>query len=209
MGKAAPIARLKRFYLDGFAVGDDRRRQELLAQRDMEALVRLAGTDGAVPVLGTVEELEDGLAIVTEWPAGPTLASFLETDQLDADERRDLAEALLMALGSVHAQGVVHRALTPECAHVLTNGAVVLTDFDFARVPGADAITHYLSGSEITPYQAPEVRLDPAKASLQSDVWSAARIVAEILGAMERRRAGRASAAWPLGPRASRSGAAR
>ena len=54
---------------------------------------------------------------------------------------QDLVEALSTALASVHAQGIVHRALTPACVHVLGDGRVVLTDFDFSRVPGETSIT--------------------------------------------------------------------
>ena len=73
------MARLKRFFLDALATGAERAAQELLARRDLNALIRLAGADGAVPVLSTVEETDDSLAVVTEWPSGPTLASFLDS----------------------------------------------------------------------------------------------------------------------------------
>ena len=182
IGDAAPRVRLKRFRLDTLAVGEEREAQALLARRDMDALIRLAGADGAVPMLSTVEELEDGIAVVTEWPSGPSIASLLDADDLTTEEREDLAEAFLAALQSVHAEGIVHRALTPACAHVLGAGRVVLTDFDFARVPGTASITQYLPAGTASDYVAPEVLLDPANASLSSDVWSATRIVLAIFG---------------------------
>ena len=62
MGPHAPLARLKRFLLDTLATGEDHRRQQLLARRDLDALIRLAGVDGAVPLLSTVEETEDSIS---------------------------------------------------------------------------------------------------------------------------------------------------
>ncbi len=155
IGPQAPLARLKRYFLDGLAVQEQRENQRRLARQDLEALIRLAGTDGAVPVLSAVEETEGAISVVTDWPQGPVLASKLEEDELDEEDADELVEALITAVASVHAEGLVDRALSPDCAHVLTNGRVVLTDFDFSRVPEASSITHLLPQSWTGPLPAP------------------------------------------------------
>jgi serine/threonine protein kinase len=182
MGPDAPLVRLKLFRFDTLATGANREAQQQLARSDLRALLRLNSTDGAALVLNNVEETDDCIAVVTAWPEGPTLASVMD-QELTADEAQDIADALVTALASVHAEGIVHRALTPRTAHLLEEqGRVVLTDFDFGRVPNDPSITAYLPDDWASDYTAPEVRGDPSAASAASDVWSAAAIVVELFG---------------------------
>lgn len=183
-GELSAVKRLKRFRLDTLLTGPEREDQRHRTRRDLEALERLAGADGAVPLVGTVEEIDDSFIVVTEWPEGRSLASMLALSPIHEEEAEEIAELFIEALASVHRAHVVHRALTPNCVHFLRSHRVVITDFDYARLPSVNGITR-LIGEELVPnaYLAPEVRSDAAKASAASDVWSAARICAEVLGA--------------------------
>ena len=92
-GSRAPPLRLKRYRLDPLATGQQAEAQRRRVRRDLEALGRLAGVGGAVPMVGGVEELDNDFIVVTPWPEGESLASILERAPLDDED----AEALFLA----------------------------------------------------------------------------------------------------------------
>jgi serine/threonine protein kinase len=176
-GEDARHMRLKRYWLDPLLTGEARLRQRERARRDLDALQRLNGADGAVPLVSAVEEIENSFIVVTEWPNGQSLASMLQEGTLEEHDAEEVFEALVGAVASIHRCGVVHRNLSPRCAHFLSTGRVVVTDFDYARLPNASGgVTQHIAGELDNEYVAPEVRTDPAQASKASDVWSLARI---------------------------------
>jgi serine/threonine protein kinase len=183
-GPQSQPLRVKRYRIDSLAVGPVADRQRERVRRDLETLNRLAGIDGAVPIVGAAEEFDDEFAIATPWPEGESIASILEGDPLSANDARDLFSALVAAVSSVHRSGVVHRNLSPRCAHLLADGRVMLTDFDYARLPDfTSSLTGVIQPELEGKYVAPEVRADAASASRASDVWSTARIGLSLFGA--------------------------
>lgn len=181
-GEAGREMRLKRYLIDPLLTGEERRAQRSRARRDLDALQRLAGADGAVPLVGAVEEVDDSFVVVTEWPNGESLASKISNGPLDAEEAQDILEALAFAVASIHRLGVTHRNLSPTCAHYLIDGRVVVTDFDYARLPATGGTVTRFLNELLGEYVAPEVREDPAEASKASDVWSIARIGLDLFG---------------------------
>lgn len=183
-GSGSIPLRLKRYRLDPLLTGQLAEAQRRRVRRDLEALGRLAGVGGAVPMVGGVEELDDEFVVVTTWPEGESLASILERAPLDPEDAEALFLATTRALASIHRAGVIHRNLNPRCAHVLRDGRVVLTDFDYARLPDAAAgLTELLRDELVGEYVAPEVGTDPSAVRKCSDVWSLARIGLDLFGA--------------------------
>src|SRR5262249_48854825 len=110
--------------------------------------------------------------------------SLLASGPLLEEDSTDVFVALVRAVASIHGAGVIHRNLSPRCAHLLRDGRVVLTDFDYARLPDAGAgFTELIRGELEGEYLAPEVRADPSSVTKASDVWSLARIGVELFGA--------------------------
>jgi serine/threonine protein kinase len=182
-GSHGKIVRLKRFTLDPLAVGETARLQLQQARRDLESLERLAGAEGAVPLVHAVEEIDNSLIVVTEWPQGESLASLLAGGELSPHLAEEAFVAVAKALASVHREGVVHRNITPRCAHLLDDGRVVLTDFDYARIPDLESgITNVIHEELDVEFTAPEVRADPRKAGKSSDVWSLAQMGLVLFG---------------------------
>jgi serine/threonine protein kinase len=177
--------RLKRYRLDSLLVDDERATQLERARRDLNALQRLAGADGAVPPVSAIDDADESLVVVTDWPDGESLASLMTGDDLDQESAEEVFEALVTAVASVHRVGVIHRNLSPSCAHYLRDGRVVLTDFDYARIPGTASVTKHFGDELASPYTAPEVRLAPSSTTKASDVWSVAKIGLELFGASE------------------------
>ena len=183
-GVAARPMRLKRYWLDPLLTGEQRQQQSERARRDLDALLRLNGADGAVPLVSLADQVDDAsFIVVTEWPNGESLASMLEERSLDANDAEEVYEALVSALASVHRLGVIHRNLSPRCAYFLSTGRVVVTDFDYARLStNSGVVTKHIAGELGDEYVAPEVVLDPSRASKASDVWSLARIGLALFG---------------------------
>lgn len=183
-GPGTASMRLKRYRLDPLLTGDLAEAQRRKVRRDLEALGRLAGVGGAVPLVGGVEEVDDDFVVVTPWPEGESLASLLAGGPLPAEDAEAVFLALVRAVASVHHAGVIHRNLSPRCAHLLRDGRVVLTDFDYARLPDSTAGFTELVRDELEgEYLAPEIRADASAARKASDVWSLARIGLELFGA--------------------------
>ncbi len=180
-GEHSRLFRLKRYRLDPLLTGTQRDDQRIRARRDLEALERLAGADGAVPPVNAPEEDGDYWIVVTDWPDGESLASLMARG-LSTYEAEEVLVALVSAVASVHRAGIVHRHLTPDCAHYLRDGRVVLTDFDYARVATAGSITRLLADEMTSPFIAPEVARDPSSTSKAADVWSLCRIAAALFG---------------------------
>jgi serine/threonine protein kinase len=184
-GAKARTMRLKRYRLDPLLVEEKRALQLERARRDLNALQRLAGADGAVPAVSAIDDADESLVVVTDWPDGESLASLIAAGELDQESAEEVFEALVTALASVHRAGVIHRNLSPACAHYLRDGRVVLTDFDYARLPGAVSLTKDF-GEELTnDCTAPEVRDDPASTTKASDVWSVAKVGLQLFGGDE------------------------
>lgn len=144
-------------------------------RREARAAARL-DHPSAVTVFDVVEE-GDAPYLVMELVEARTLSQVVRSDgPLSPQRTAQVGLALLGALETAHAQGIVHRDVKP--GNVLlcpdegaTPGRVVLTDFGIASSPGDSSITStgLLLGSPS--YIAPERArgLPPGPAS---DLWS-------------------------------------
>ncbi|MCP3819954.1 serine/threonine protein kinase [Streptomyces sp. A3M-1-3] len=126
-----------------------------------------------VIVLHDVVEEDERPYLVMELVDGGSLADRLATQgPVDTREAARIGLALLGALRTAHARGVLHRDLKP--ANVLMeagSGRVVLTDFGIAQVSGATTLTETGSFVGSPEYTAPE-RMQGAKAGPEADLWS-------------------------------------
>lgn len=159
-------------------------------------LVRRAGVAGGVQhpgvagVLDLVELPGDGLAVVSQFVPGPTLATLRAARRgLSSAECAQVAAELLTVLAALHAEGIVHGDVSP--ANVIVTpvgeetGRLVLVDL----VGGAGPVRGTRG------FCAPELE-QGAPASAVADVYSAAQVslaaaepavrqeVAELLGPM-------------------------
>ncbi|MEU3372537.1 protein kinase [Streptomyces sp. NPDC006660] len=120
--------------------------------------------------------------IVMELVEGGSLADRLAAKgPVDVDEAARIGIALLGALATAHARGVLHRDLKP--ANVLIeqdSGRVVLTDFGIAQVPGASTISEEGAFVGSPEYTAPE-RMQGAGAGPESDLWSLGALLCAAL----------------------------
>ncbi|THA84477.1 serine/threonine-protein kinase [Streptomyces sp. A0592] len=137
--------------------------------------------------------VEDGERpyIVMELVEGGSLADRLaRTGPVDPSEAAGIGMALLGALRTAHAAGVLHRDLKP--ANVLLEAPgdrAVLTDFGIAQVSGATTLTATGAFVGSPEYTAPERMSAQSPAGPESDLWSlGALLCAAVSGASPFRR---------------------
>ncbi|MFD6968414.1 serine/threonine-protein kinase [Streptomyces sp. NPDC059979] len=129
--------------------------------------------------------------IVMELVEGGSLADRLaRTGPVDPVEAARIGIALLGALRTAHAAGVLHRDIKP--ANVLLEapgGRAVLTDFGIAQVAGATTLTSTGAFVGSPEYTAPERMSAQTPVGPESDLWSlGALLCAAVSGATPFRR---------------------
>ncbi|GAA0272577.1 hypothetical protein GCM10010302_07690 [Streptomyces polychromogenes] len=120
---------------------DGRARWREGALRRARLLARLSAAPGIVSVYDATAE--DGvLWLVTEHVAGQAADAYVDRlGPLPADRARQIAGALLAALGAMHAAGIVHGGLTPREVRIDDSGQVWLTGFHaWVRGPGGGVL---------------------------------------------------------------------
>ncbi|WP_307626106.1 serine/threonine-protein kinase [Streptomyces turgidiscabies] len=133
-------------------------------------------------VVHDVVEDDERPYIVMELIDGSSLADRIsQRGPVDADEAARIGIALLGALGTAHAAGVLHRDIKP--ANVLLEDGtdrIVLTDFGIAQVAGATTLTETGSFVGSPEYTAPE-RMAGVRTGPESDLWSLGALLCTAL----------------------------
>ncbi|NEC91830.1 serine/threonine-protein kinase [Streptomyces sp. SID12501] len=133
-------------------------------------------------VVHDVVEDDERPYIVMELIDGGSLADRIsQRGPVDADEAARIGIALLGALGTAHAAGVLHRDVKP--ANVLLEDGtdrIVLTDFGIAQVAGATTLTESGSFVGSPEYTAPE-RMSGVRTGPESDLWSLGALLCTAL----------------------------
>ncbi|MER6826257.1 NERD domain-containing protein [Streptosporangium sp. NPDC000563] len=101
---------------------------------------------------------------------------------LSTAARLDVVEDMLRGLAHVHANNVIHRALSPACVLVTEEGRAMLTGFDYAKPgPRAHTVANELPNVLDTHYAAPECQAMPVRVTAASDVYAAGVIAFQLL----------------------------
>lgn len=125
-------------------------------------------------IVGVHDVIDDGgrPCIIMQLVRGRSLAETIrERRVLPPAEVARIGLELLGALETAHAQGVLHRDVTPRNVLLGVDGRVVLTDFGIAAVAGATRLTQTGALIGSPGYMAPE-RLRGEVAGPESDLWS-------------------------------------
>ncbi|MFI6545340.1 serine/threonine-protein kinase [Streptomyces prunicolor] len=164
---------------------EEARRQRDRTLREARAVAQLRHPH--VIVVHDVVEQDEQPYIVMELLDGGSLADLISTrGPVDAAEAARIGIALLGALRTAHAAGVLHRDIKP--ANVLLGTAsdeaeadrVVLTDFGIAQVVGATTLTESGAFVGSPEYTAPE-RMSGLRTGPASDLWSLGALLCTIL----------------------------
>jgi serine/threonine protein kinase len=121
-------------------------------------------------VYDTGEDDQHDVFIVMERLTGRTLAHELDDGPLDEAGLRQVADAVLGALGAAHAEGIVHRDVKPGNILLADDGTLKIGDFGIAAfLDTGDTTTRVPLGTPA--YTAPE-RLRGFGATARSDLYS-------------------------------------
>jgi serine/threonine-protein kinase len=148
-------------------------------EREMQVLARLHHPN--IGALYNAVHSENQLILLMEFIEGQTLAAMLQNGRLPIRTGIDYVSQILSALQYAHAQGVVHRDVTPSNVIVTPAGQVKLTDFGLSKSFGDPLLTR---GGEILgtlPYLAPEQVKHTRGPDCRSDLFSVGVILYEIL----------------------------
>jgi serine/threonine protein kinase len=127
---------------------------------------------------------DENIVLPLEWVNGLSLRGLLDNkDTAGTVPVKQVLLDLCSALAHVHRCGVVHRDVRPDNVIVCADGTARLVNFDCAHLSGqtASTIASRLGRNLDERYVAPEVWLDPARASARSDIYSLGIILHELL----------------------------
>ena len=143
----------------------------------------LASTD--VPTVVRVYDLDttgDPAYLAMEYVPGVTLWDLMEVAPLPPRQALPILRAVSEALRVMGLRGLVHRDIKPSNVFVLPSGQAKLGDFGLARPMEADGGFRTTGAPAGTPaYFPPEVSAGDAEATLESDAYSFAVMVFEVL----------------------------
>jgi serine/threonine protein kinase/tetratricopeptide (TPR) repeat protein len=127
------------------------------------------------PSIATVHEVNetpDGqLYVVMGWQEGHSLQARLGRGPLGIRDALGVAADVARGLVAAHAQGIVHRDVSPRSIWIGQTGGAQLVDFGVARLAGAEQLTSTGATPGSLPYMAPE-QIKGAEADTHSDIWS-------------------------------------
>ncbi|WP_327401866.1 serine/threonine protein kinase [Streptomyces sp. NBC_01288] len=164
---------------------EEARQQRDRTLREARAVAQLRHPH--IIVVHDVVEQDERPYIVMELIDGGSLAERISgRGPVDAAEAARIGIALLGALRTAHAAGVLHRDIKP--ANVLLQTAadeadserVVLTDFGIAQVAGATTLTESGAFVGSPEYTAPE-RMSGVRTGPASDLWSLGVLLCTVL----------------------------
>jgi eukaryotic-like serine/threonine-protein kinase len=160
------------------ATDDDHRRR---FAREAQAAARIRSPH--VAAIYDVGEWQGRPYIVMELIAGGTLADRMREGPVTDDEALGWVAQAAAAIDAAHADGVVHRDVTPSNLMLTPDGAVRVVDFGIARVLEGDAsatITRTGMAVGTAGYLSPE-QAQGERGSTASDVYALAVVAYELL----------------------------
>ncbi len=143
-------------------VGSLRELEEAVTRfkRDMAALYNAGAHPNLVRPLQFMRDMtsDERYYLIQEWAGEQTLADRLAAGPIPLADQHRILNDVAAGLAHCHAQGVIHRNLTPGSVILTADGRAKVSDFDFAKVP---AIGHTLrqtgkllvSGRHVAPEQ--------------------------------------------------------
>jgi eukaryotic-like serine/threonine-protein kinase len=147
-------------------------------QREAQLLARVS--DPGIVQVFDIGHAEEGPYYVAELIDGESLSERLLRGAIAPAEARAIAEQLARALGSAHAQGVVHCDVKPANVMITSGGRVKVGDFGIARLAGGTSQAPSSTIAGTPRYMSPEqARGQPTTAA--TDVYSAGVVLYEML----------------------------
>ncbi|GAA1460690.1 serine/threonine protein kinase [Nocardiopsis exhalans] len=141
-------------------------------RREARSAGRLADEPGVVTV-HDILDVDGDPWVVMQLVRGRSLREEVARHgPVPVAEAARVAQAVLEALRSAHARGIVHRDVKPGNIMLADDGRVLLADFGIATIAGEDEVTRDGSRMGSAPYMAPERLRGRGPAEPPSDLWA-------------------------------------
>lgn len=123
---------------------------------------------------------DNSVYILMEYLPGGDVRDYFTSRMVDQGRILAIFRQVLMALGDIHAAGVVHRDLKPHNIMFRSDGSVALVDFGIAKILGEPGTTQQgtLLGSPM--YMSPEA-ITGGVVNASSDLYSAGIMLYQML----------------------------
>ncbi len=118
--------------------------------------------------------------ILMEYLPGGDVRDYFTTRMVDQGRILGIFRQVLMALGDIHAAGVVHRDLKPHNIMFRNDGSVALVDFGIAKILGEPGMTQHGTLLGTPMYMSPEA-ITGGVVSPRSDLYSAGVMLYQML----------------------------
>lgn len=148
---------------------------------EAKRLARFRGTPGVTEVYDVV--IENNTAyIVMEFLEGETLKRYLEREGRIAPERAvSMMLPIIRTLEQVHAQGLLHRDISPDNIFLASSGEVKLIDFGAARQATSTSHSKSLSVIVTPGYAPPEQYRSRGEQGSWTDVYGCGAVLYKMI----------------------------
>ena len=148
---------------------------------EAKRLARFRGTPGVTEVYDVV--IENNTAyIVMEFLEGETLKRYLEREGRIAPERAvSMMLPIIRTLEQVHAQGLLHRDISPDNIFLTSSGEVKLIDFGAARQATSTSHSKSLSVIVTPGYAPPEQYRSRGEQGSWTDVYGCGAVLYKMI----------------------------
>lgn len=148
---------------------------------EAKRLARFRGTPGVTEVYDVV--IENNTAyIVMEFLEGETLKRYLEREGRIAPERAvSMMLPIIRTLDQVHAQGLLHRDISPDNIFLTSSGEVKLIDFGAARQATSTSHSKSLSVIVTPGYAPPEQYRSRGEQGSWTDVYGCGAVLYKMI----------------------------
>jgi serine/threonine protein kinase len=139
------------------------RRTDWVSASRFQLAARLAARlahPNLLPVLDAGHDDRYGAYLVTPALDAPTLEETLANGPIDPVMALNIAKQVGAALDYLHSVGVIHRDVQPANILVTKQGLAYLTNLSLAASPDTPDLSSVDEADYLTPYSAPEQRLD-------------------------------------------------
>jgi serine/threonine-protein kinase len=126
-------------------------------------------------------EIERELVMTTELLEGTTLAERLELGPLPWRDAISYVLQALAALAHAHAQGIIHRDITPEHMILIPDGTLKLSDFGLAKFVGSPQLTQVGTVLGTLKYISPEQVKGSVTLDGRADLYSLGVVLYEAV----------------------------
>ena len=160
--------------------GKSQEDEELVERFHREVAIRSRLSHPNIVSFYNAMPLGDRIVMTTEWIEGSTLEQLFQRGAIPLKEAVHYVCQALSALVYAHANGVVHRNLTPSCVMVTPKGKLKLGEFELAKQYIDPQLTRPGTPLAAPEYASPEQVKGETRLDERSDIYSMGVILFEL-----------------------------